>query len=1176
LVLSSFWVAPTGDDGSSGALEAPFATVARAMEAAQPGDTVYLRGGTYRETISSVRSGLAGQPITIQNYQGEAVYISASDVVSGPWTETSPGSGIFTAGVTGALPSSFWTSFTTLADGTQIVERGGSLQVTVANGGDYRMASTRSSSSSSAWNFFGEAVTWQVRGLSIASTGATAMPLDKGTAYFSILTSTASGYSADDSVNVTFRGDGVLGLRLKKDTANSWGTLMGSLTSAAITGFDLTLGPGTVGNVAYTLTAYPNGQTVASGQWAIAQADWSDGGDGSKSYVQIVAQEGVYPSVDPTQQFRLTVGSYGITTSAASVLRDEFADGDPTTVDWFPSGGSSGTGSGYEQVFVDGEMQHEARFGNKVSTDLLDPEAVSLTMNNAYAMTGSAFAGKADNFFAGARFLGRVGQGWSWQTAVVTSSSGNTLQLDSATASTWWWPNYSGATSSSGIGYLYGKLEFLDADREWYLARDATGTGTLYLRVDGAADPQPHLVEHKVRNWTVNINGHDNIVVRGLNLRGGAVRLAGSGLVLEDCDARYLSHFLRFSNGSAVNGGLTQGGGVVVSGSNNTVRRVTIYDTAGSGIVASGTGHLLTRNYIHHVDYSGTYGAGMNLSGTGHTATFNTLHDAGRDMLRPSGAGLTVMYNDLSRAGRMALDLGLIYTYGVNGEDADGNRSRIAYNWVHENGNPADPISKGIYLDNYCRNFIVDHNVIWDIGQTLTTQSGIKLNSPTLGNAVYHNTLIGAPAYNLTTWTMFPDSNPDAAFWTTDNHGMDYTAQNNWLIPAGADLGAILEDFAARDFRPKAGSAAVDPATTTGLVEWVTTNGSTNVPSTFKLGIRYKNQRFAYREVTGQGVVLAGINDGYLGATPDSGAYERGGAYWTAGVNGYAGTTDTPNLDADGNGTADALTDGILILRYLFAPTGQWTYSDAVGVGATRTSREAIKAFLDTGRQTVLDVDGNGTADALTDGILILRYLFAPTGQWTYSDAVGVDATRTSREAIAAFLDQFNPARASASGLLAESLWAEDTGPSAVSPQAVLSTSAVGSDSDSTVAICELTPDSSAPTTSVSVDTAGVVSSPTRIGVTARRNMSSWAAATAMGSQPAGDADLRALDAALVQWNNVAATYTPPTERLDVPVVLERREDTALEQLSRDDSLDLLRDRLRWFRGHERRPLDGL
>jgi len=117
----------------------------------------------------------------------------------------------------------------------------------------------------------------------------------------------------------------------------------------------------------------------------------------------------------------------------------------------------------------------------------------------------------------------------------------------------------------------------------------------------------------------------------------------------------------------------------------------------------------------------------------------------------------------------------------------------------------------------------------------------------------------------------------------------------------------------------------------------------------------------------------------------------------------------SPSLDIDGNGSADALTDGILILRYLFDPAGQWNYSDALGSGATRTTRPVIKSYIDAGTATTLDVDGNGAADALTDGILILRYLFDPAGQWNYSDTLGSGATRTTRTALRAYLDQFNP-----------------------------------------------------------------------------------------------------------------------------------------------------------------------
>lgn len=115
------------------------------------------------------------------------------------------------------------------------------------------------------------------------------------------------------------------------------------------------------------------------------------------------------------------------------------------------------------------------------------------------------------------------------------------------------------------------------------------------------------------------------------------------------------------------------------------------------------------------------------------------------------------------------------------------------------------------------------------------------------------------------------------------------------------------------------------------------------------------------------------------------------------------------SLDADGNGEADALTDGILILRYLFDPAGPWDVADALGGASWRSVRDDIRAFLDVGRSACLDADGNGTADPLSDGILVLRYLFEPEGAWPVADALGAGATRTDAAAIRAYLDAYSP-----------------------------------------------------------------------------------------------------------------------------------------------------------------------
>ena len=84
---AQYYVAPDGSDYSSGLWPAsPFKTIQKAMNTAGPGDTVNIRGGTYREQVEVVRGGgEAGKPLTVKNYAGEFVVLKGSDVVTG-WT----------------------------------------------------------------------------------------------------------------------------------------------------------------------------------------------------------------------------------------------------------------------------------------------------------------------------------------------------------------------------------------------------------------------------------------------------------------------------------------------------------------------------------------------------------------------------------------------------------------------------------------------------------------------------------------------------------------------------------------------------------------------------------------------------------------------------------------------------------------------------------------------------------------------------------------------------------------------------------------------------------------------------------------------------------------------------------------------------------------------------------
>jgi len=63
---AEYYVAPSGNDSAAGTMAAPFATIQRGHDVASAGDTVWIRGGTYKpvtgkSTMASRRQLSTGQ-----------------------------------------------------------------------------------------------------------------------------------------------------------------------------------------------------------------------------------------------------------------------------------------------------------------------------------------------------------------------------------------------------------------------------------------------------------------------------------------------------------------------------------------------------------------------------------------------------------------------------------------------------------------------------------------------------------------------------------------------------------------------------------------------------------------------------------------------------------------------------------------------------------------------------------------------------------------------------------------------------------------------------------------------------------------------------------------------------------------------------------------------------------
>jgi hypothetical protein len=484
------------------------------------------------------------------------------------------------------------------------------------------------------------------------------------------------------------------------------------------------------------------------------------------------------------------------------------------------------------QLFQDRAPMPEARYPN-TGRDLFHPATVPLSMADSTA--SSSALSMIDNSWKGATVWALVDQRWISQTGIVGSAAAGVLALSSAS---------SGGQTGSGIGYVGGVLAALDTAGEWLWRND-----TLYFLPDSGKAPAQILVEGKTRTWAIDLSSRTDIVVQGLNILAGGANLSKSRRCrLDGLSMRYLSHFR-----SPVTAGYTSswtrwkginisvaGVGVGVFGDSNTVRGCDLQWSAGDGITVYGNGNLIENNLVSKTDYSGSDMNGISIYGNGNRITRNTVDSCGRGCIFLFGGGTErVDHNLVFDNGLIDWDVGGIYLYGV-----DGQGTSIDHNWVHDShsGDPSH-LGFGIYVDNFNSNLSVHHNVIWNCDHNAMNYSRPAVDVTWTNNTVFN-------AKNVTSSYLHPSATVDSSrgnrLW------------NNLMTTSYATSGTFsaldqshnvrlsilpLQDPSNFDFRPNAGSAAIDA-----------------------------------------GVSILGIDDSVVGKAPDAGAYELGGVFWKAGA----------------------------------------------------------------------------------------------------------------------------------------------------------------------------------------------------------------------------------------------------------------------------------------------------
>jgi len=81
---------PAASDSNAGTSKAPLKTIGKAASMVQPGDTVLIKVGVYREVVELKTSGTEGKPVTLKAAPGERVVVSGAEPITG-WRKATKG-----------------------------------------------------------------------------------------------------------------------------------------------------------------------------------------------------------------------------------------------------------------------------------------------------------------------------------------------------------------------------------------------------------------------------------------------------------------------------------------------------------------------------------------------------------------------------------------------------------------------------------------------------------------------------------------------------------------------------------------------------------------------------------------------------------------------------------------------------------------------------------------------------------------------------------------------------------------------------------------------------------------------------------------------------------------------------------------------------------------------------